>query len=74
MQRLTQYFVDADRGCPLSQLGTAVAAHEDYWNGRRNLPDLTREFGSNQIRHRLVGENEIKALRVDSEGLQRRAT
>src|SRR4030081_2755165 len=63
LERFAQQFVDTDQGRSFRKLRTPVAADHDDRNTRPTLPEVARELGPYEIRHRLIGENEIVTLR-----------
>src|SRR6202163_2630784 len=74
LKRLAQHFINADRSRSLRELRATIDAHQDDSASGPEPPDFAREFGADEIGHRLIGENKIEALRLASKRLQRRAT
>src|ERR1700686_210848 len=72
LQRLAQDFPDPDRARTLEQLRTAVAAHQHDRDVGPQQSNLTSEIGPDGLGHRLIGQDDIEALRRRAECLQRR--
>src|ERR1700694_3431921 len=66
-----QHVADAGGMCAVGEPRAAVAAHENYGNVGSYPPDLARELRTAEVRHCLVGQDEIEATWVGAEGLQR---
>src|SRR5438128_1325315 len=70
LQGLAQDFPDPDRARTLIQLPTAVAAHQNDRDIGPPQANLTGEIGADQLGHRLIGQDDVKALRRFAECLQ----
>jgi hypothetical protein len=73
-ERFAEHVADPCGLRSLAELRTAVTAHEYDRNVGVQLPDLARELGPCQVRHRLVGQYEIGALWLRAKRLQGRGT
>jgi predicted ABC-type ATPase len=73
-ERFAEHVADPCGLRSLAELRTAVTAHEHDRNVGVQLPDLARELGPCQVRHRLVGQYEIGALWLRAKRLQGRGT
>src|SRR5882762_5760799 len=62
-QGLAQHLGDAHGARTLGELRAAVAAHQHDRQLRPHPPDLARQLHAAQVRHGLVGEHQIEALR-----------
>src|SRR6266567_3656832 len=67
LQRLAQDFPDPDRARTLEQLRTAVAAHQHDRDVGPHQANLTGEIGADELRHRLIGHDDIEAPRCLAE-------
>src|ERR1700675_2101932 len=72
LQRFVQHFPDTDRTRTLGQWSPAVAAHQYDRDVGPQQSNLTGEIGADELRHRLIGQDDIEALRCLAESLQRR--
>src|SRR4029077_1024401 len=71
LQRLAQDLPDPDGARTLKQLSAAVAAHQHDIGAGRQPSELACKFSTDQLRHRLIGENDVEALRRLAKCLQR---